>query len=342
MVRRTILALFTVLIISFLSFWIASLAPGDAVDGYMETMRAMGGDTLGRSQQDLYALRELWGLNKPMAVQYWDWLSGIVLHGDFGYSFPRSVLGSSYGGEPVARTIKERLPYTIYLTLMTIGVTWVFAIPIGIYSAVRQHTIGDYVFTLAGFTGLAVPDFLLGLVMMWVAFAYFDFSVGGIFSGKYVREPWSVGKVIDMLQHLIIPAVVLGTAGTAGLIRIMRNNLLDELRKPYVVTARAKGLAGWKVVVKYPVRVAINPFISGIGGMLPALISGSVIVSVVLGLPTLGPTLLRAIFAEDTSMVAAIVLLLSALTVFGTLVSDLLLVVVDPRIRLSGSGRSAG
>ena len=235
--------------------------------------------------------------------------------------------------------VKERLPYTIYLTLFTIAVTWVFAIPVGIYSAVRQHSVGDYVFTFAGFAGLAVPDFLLALVMMYVFFAYFGHSVGGIISGEYDTAPWSVGKVLDMLQHLIIPGVVLGTAGTAGLIRIMRNNLLDELRKPYVVTARAKGLVGWKVIVKYPVRLAINPFISGIGGMLPSLVSGSVIVSIVLGLPTLGHTMLRALLAEDANMIATIVLLLSAMTVFGTLLSDLMPVVVDPRIRLTGSGR---
>ena len=238
--------------------------------------------------------------------------------------------------------LKQYLPYTIYLSVFTIIITWVFAVPIGIYSAVRAHSIGDYVFTFLGFSGLAVPDFLLGLVMMYVAYAYFDHSVGGIFSGDYLNAPWSVARVIDMLQHLIIPGVVLGTAGTAGLIRIMRNNLLDELTRPYVVTARAKGLPNWKVVVKYPVRVAINPFISGIGSMLPGLISGSVIVSIVLGLSTVGPIFLRAVLAQDGPMTAAMILMLSGLTVVGTLISDLLLVVVDPRIKLTGSGRGGG
>ena len=215
-------------------------------------------------------------------------------------------------------------------------ITWSFAIPVGIYSAVRQHSIGDYTFTFLGFTGLAVPDFLLGLVLMYIAFAYFDHSVGGLFSGDYIYAPWSVGRVIDMLQHLIIPGIVLGTSGTAGLIRIMRNNLLDELGKPYVVTARSKGLVNWKLIVKYPVRVAINPFVSGIGSMLPALVGGSVIVSVVLSLPTLGPALLNALEKEDAETAGTIILLLGALTVVGTLISDLLLVVVDPRIKLTG------
>ena len=341
-VRRTFLALFTIWVISIFAYVIATLGPGDMVDRYMQTLNAGPGEMLGRSPRELDALREMWGLNRPLVVQYADWISGIVLRGDFGYSFVGGVLGEHYGGEPVSVVVKERLPYTIYLTVFTIAITWVFAIPIGIYSAVRQHSMGDYIFTFAGFTGLAVPDFLLALVMMYVFFAYFDMSVGGIFSGDFDTAPWSVAKVIDMLKHLIIPGVVLGTAGTAGLIRIMRNNLLDELSRPYVVTARAKGLVGWRVIVKYPVRVAINPFISGIGGMLPALISGSVIVSIILALPTLGHTMLRALLAEDTAMIATIVLLLSAMTVLGTLISDLMLVVVDPRIRLTGSGRMGG
>ena len=264
-------------------------------------------------------------------------MSNILLRGDFGYAY---IFGDWMGG-PVRKLVAARIPYTIYLTMFTISITWVFAIPVGIYSAVRQHSLGDYAFTLLGFTGLAVPDFLLGLVLMYVFFAYFDQSVGGAFSAEYDQAPWSFAKLVDMIKHMIIPGIVLGTAGTAGLIRIMRNNLLDELSKPYVVTARAKGLAGWRVVVKYPVRVAINPFVSGLGGMLPALISGSVIVSVVLGLPTLGPMLLEAIIAQEMELTGTIILLLASLTVVGTLISDLLLVVVDPRIKLTGSGRSS-
>ena len=205
----------------------------------------------------------------------------------------------------------------------------------GIYSAVRQHSIGDYAFTFLGFSGLAVPDFLLGLVLMYVAFAYFDQVVGGLFSSDYAKEPWSLAKIYDLFQHLWIPAVVLGTSGTASLIRIMRNNLLDELGKPYVVTAKAKGMSPVKLIVKYPVRVAINPLISTVGYLLPALFSGSVIVSVVLSLPTLGPVLLTAMIQEDVYTAGFIILMLGVLTVIGTLISDILLAVVDPRIKLT-------
>ena len=328
--RRCLIAIFTMVVISFLSYIIIQLPEGDYVDRYIYMQWYNGMMTEWPSSEEEYQLREEFGLNQPMVVQYWSWISKIVIHGDFG----EVIWGNDR--EPVNRRISERLPYTIYLTAFTMLLTWSFAIPVGIYSAVRQHSIGDYTFTFLGFTGLAVPDFLLGLVLMYVAFAYFNHSVGGIFSGDYLNAPWSVSRVIDMLKHLIIPGIVLGTAGTAGLIRIMRNNLLDELNKPYVTTARSKGLVNWKLIVKYPVRVAINPFISGIGAMLPALVSGTVIVSVVLSLPTLGPLLLTAIQQQMAEMAGAIILLLGSLTVLGTLISDLLLVVVDPRIKLTG------
>ena len=327
-VRRTLFAAFTVVIISFVSFAIVQLPEGDYVDWYI--IAAEIDQQYRITEEEANTLREEFGLMRPMIVQYWDWFSSIVFRGDFGYHFT--------GGTrtPIGRIIAETLPATILLTLFTIVLTWVFAIPIGIYSAMRHNSIGDYTFTFLGFTGLAVPDFLLGLVLMYVFFAYFDMSVGGLVSGIYQDQPWSVGKVLDLLQHLIIPGIVLGTAGTAGLIRVMRNNLLDELQKPYVVTARSKGMVNWKVIAKYPVRVAINPFVSSIGGMLPALVGGSVIVSIVLSLPTLGPVLLEAIQTEDTNMAGTIILLLGTLTVIGVLISDLLLVVVDPRIKLTG------
>ena len=341
-VRRILLGFFTLSIVSFLSYAIVQLPPGDQVDMYLNTVfnTPMGGDAGRRTDVQVEALRELWGLNRPLVVQWWDWITGIVTRGDFGQSYAHIDGGS--GGRDIGEAIREDLPFTIYLAIFTIVITWVFAIPVGIYSAVRQNSVGDYVFTFAGFVGLAVPDFLLGLVLMYVAFAYFDHSVGGIFSGDYISAPWSVGRVIDMLQHLIIPGLVLGTAGTAGLVRIMRNNLLDELRKPYVVTAQAKGLPSWRVIIKYPVRVALNPFISGIGGTLPALVSGSVIVSIVLSLNTLGPLFLIAIQRQDAPMSGAIILMLTTLTVVGVLISDLLLVVVDPRIKLTGSARGGG
>ena len=341
LVRRTILAAFTLLIISFVSFIILSLPEGDIVDRYLDSRYRMAGGAPGRTMEDLELLREYWGLRRPLVVQWWSWVSGIVLRGDFGHTYARTGARALEAGD-IKILIARYLPFTIYLSLFTIVITWVLAIPIGIYSAVRQHSLGDFLFTFVGFSGLAVPDFLLGLVLMYVAFAYFNHSVGGIFSGDYLNAAWSIGRVVDMLQHMLIPAIVIGTSGTAGLIRIMRNNLLDELGKPYVVTARAKGLASWKLILKYPVRVAINPFISGIGGMLPALLSGDAIVSVVLSLPTMGPVLLEAIQVEDMMVASSIILMYAVLAVIGTLISDLLLVIVDPRIKLTGSARGGG
>lgn len=330
-VRRVLLAAFTLFVISFLTFIIAQLPEGDAVTAYLQRMHERGGMAPGRSYESMAVLREYWGLDRPLIVQYGDWMWGIISTGDFGYSWSNN--------KTVARVIKERLPFTIFLALFTTILVWVWAIPVGIYSAIRKNSIGDYVFTFAGFAGLAIPDFLLGLVLMYVLFAYFDMSVGGLFSGEYLTAPWSIARALDLIQHLIIPGIVIGTAGTAGLIRIMRNNLLDELQKPYVITARAKGMAGWKVVVKYPLRLAINPLISGIGGMLPGLLSGDAIVSVVLSLPTLGPTLLDALLNEDMELVGTSILMYASLGVIGVLISDLMLVVVDPRIKLTGSGR---
>ena len=336
-VRRVLLATFTLLVISLVSFMIVQIPEGDLFDAYDELISVGFGfppPTFEQKQK----FREEYGLDNPIIVQWWDWIFAVVTRGDFGRSFTE-VSGASTSGIDVREVINQYLPYSIYLALFTTIITWVFSVPIGIYSAVRQNTLGDYIFTFLGFTGLAVPDFLLGLVLMYVFFAYFDHSVGGIFSGEYLTAPWSIGRLVDMLSHLIIPSIVIGTAGTAGLIRILRNNLLDELSKPYVVTARSKGLPSWRVIVKYPLRVAINPFISGIGGMLPALISGTVIISIVLSLPTLGPTLLEATFAQDGPLVSAGILLLSGLSVVGTLISDIMLVIVDPRIKLTGSGR---
>ena len=322
-VRRLLLAVLTMSVISFFSFIIISLPSGDYVDRYLEELE-LAGDYMSDEAAD--AIREYYGLDRTIIVQYWRWISRIVFKQDFGFSFRhhREIKGM----------IADRLVVTILLTSFTIGLTWVFAIPIGIYAAVRHNSIGDYTVSFLGFTGLAVPDFLLGLVLMYVMFAYFHASVGGLFSAEYKSAAWSIAKFIDLLTHIWIPAVVLGTAGTAGLIRVMRNNLLDELQKPYVTTARSKGMTSWKLIVKYPVRIAINPFISGVGYTLPALVGGSVIVSVVLSLPTLGPVLLQAILDQDMYVAGTIILLLGALTVVGTLISDLLLVWVDPRIRL--------
>ena len=326
-VRRLLLAAFTMWTITVLAFVVIQLPEGDTVTKKLDSLM-QNGDPVALDMAD--DLREYFGLNRPMHIRYFKWISN-MLRGDLGISY------RFYCGGPREKLVKEligdRIQMTILLTGFTILVTWTFAIPVGIYSAVRQHSVGDYFFTFIGFSGLAVPDFLLGLVLMYVAFAYFGQSVGGLVSTEYQDAPWSIAKVLDVLQHLWVPAVVLGTSGTASLIRIMRNNLLDELRKPYVVTARSKGLAPWKLILKYPVRVAINPLVSTVGYLLPALVSGSVIVSVVLSLPTLGPVLLESMIQEDVYTAGFIVLMLGVLTIIGTLLSDILLAVVDPRIK---------
>ena len=329
--RRVVLAAFTVWAISVLSFFILELPPGDQADRLADVMIAMG-EPMPESEIEL--TRQRWGLDRPTHVRYVDW-AWKLLHGDMGLAI-RRVSPYAEVALPVKKLLGERIWTTVALTAFTVMVTWTFAIPVGIYSAVRQHSVGDYMFTFLGFTGIAVPDFLLGLLLMYLAFAYLDQSVGGLQSSEYANAPWSLGKVRDLINHLWIPAVVLGTSGTAGLIRIMRNNLLDELGKPYVVTARAKGVHHVKLILKYPLRLALNPLISTVGSLLPALVSGSVIVSVVLGLPTLGPLLLEATLVQDSATAAPVVLMLGILTVVGTLISDILLAVVDPRIKFSG------
>ncbi|MDP6403463.1 MAG: ABC transporter permease [SAR202 cluster bacterium] len=286
-------------------------------------MMGGGGDTSFEEN-----LRNQYGLNQSMTVQYTKWLWKIVRHGDFGLSLEFQ--------EPVRDIVQERLLMTVILAGTTAIFSWALSIPIGIYSAVRQHKIEDYAITFVGFMGLAVPDFLLALWLLWITFVYFpDHSIGGLFSPEYIEAPWSFARLRDLISHLWIAAFVVGTAGTAALIRVMRANLLDELHKPYVVTARAKGLPEWKLILKYPVRLALNPLISTLGYLLPVLMSGSVIVSVVLGLPTEGPLLLRALLAEDLFVSAAIVMLLGTLTVIGTLLSDTLLGILDTRIRVN-------
>ncbi len=333
-VRRIALGVFTVWLVTVLSFVIIQLPEGDAVDRHLDDL--MSGGFHGNLESGAFAqLRDYLGLDDPMHIRYGKWIWNL-LQGDLGFSMYAPTFESSPRPTTVKEVVGDRIWLTVALTSFTVAVTWVFAIPVGIYSAVRQHSVGDYVFTFLGFSGLAVPDFLFGLVLMYVAFAYFGQSVGGLFSAEYADQPWSVARVIDVLNHLWIPAIVLGTSGTASLIRIMRNNLLDELSKPYVVTARAKGASSWRLILKYPVRVAINPLVSTVGYLLPALISGSIIVSVVLSLPTLGPVLLKSMIQEDVYLAGFIVMILGVLTVIGTLLSDILLAVVDPRIKLTG------
>jgi peptide/nickel transport system permease protein len=328
--RRLVLGIFTVWAISVLAFIVIQLPEGDSVDLTLTRLS----DTSDEFHNPELAneLRKYFGLDAPLHVRYSRWAWNL-LQGDLGLSIP------AYRGwriqVPVKKVIGDRLWLTVALTGFTMIVTWTLAIPIGIYSATRHHSIGDYAFTFVGFAGLAVPDFLLGLVLMYVAFAYFDQSVGGLFSADYADAHWGWPKIYDLIKHLWVPAIVLGTSGTASLIRIMRNNLLDELGKPYVISAQARGCHPLKVVFKYPVRIAINPLVSTIGYLLPSLVSGSVIVSVVLSLPTLGPILLDGILSQDSHLTGFIILMLGVLTVTGTLISDILLAVVDPRIKLS-------
>ncbi len=319
--RRLVLAVFTLWTVTVLSFIIIQLPPGDFVDAYMAQLSATQSNV---SQQHFEALRRQYALDRPMHEQYLKWMGGIF-RGDFGTSmmWRKSVLD----------VIGDRLTMTIVLSLGAIILTWAIALPIGIYSAMRQYSIGDYIFTFIGFVGLGVPSFLLALVLMYFSFTLFDSDIGGLFSAEYQLEPWSLGKVKDLIYHLPLPVIIIGLSGTAELIRVMRANLLDELRKPYVITARAAGMSEPSLVLKYPVRVALNPFASTIGYLLPYILSGSVIVSVVLSLPTLGPLLLGSLLAQDMFLAGSIVLMLGSLTVLGTFLSDLLLMWIDPRIR---------
>jgi len=322
--RRLILALLTIWAISVLSFVIIQLPPGDYITAYIAQMSASGGFI---SQQEADALRQEYGLDRPLYFQYLRWMR-LVLRGNFGISLEWA--------RPVSEVIGDRLWLTMVVSIAAVLLTWCLALPIGIYSAVRQYSFGDYVATFVGFIGLAVPSFMLALVLMYLGFTLFNANIGGLFSDEFSEAAWSWAKTWDLVKHLPLPALILGLAGTAQLIRIMRANLLDELRKPYVMTARARGLPETRVILKYPVRVALNPFASTIGYLLPYVVSGSIIVSLVLSLPTVGPLLLKALVAQDMFLAGTIVLLLGTLTVVGTFISDLLLMWIDPRIRLEG------
>ncbi|MGQ9629411.1 MAG: ABC transporter permease [bacterium] len=324
LMRRLILAILTIWVITVLSFVIIQLPPGDFVSAYIAQLQASGSIV---SAQEADMMRKQYGLDRPIYVQYFKWMR-LVLRGNFGMAME--------WGMPVISVIGDRLWLTVIVSVAAILLTWLIALPIGIYSAVHQYSIADYVFTFLGFIGVAIPGFLLALILMYAGFKFFNMNIGGLFSTEYLDAPWSMGRVWDLIKHLPLPALILGLAGTAQLIRIMRANLLDELRKPYVVTARAKGLPEAKTILKYPVRVALNPFASTIGYLLPYVVSGSIIVSLVLSLPTVGPLLLKALIAQDMFLAGTIVLLLGVMTVIGTFISDLLLMWIDPRIRMGG------
>ncbi len=309
--------------ISFLAFVLIQLPPGDYVTTYIATL-ASSNEVI--DQNMAAELRQRFGLDQPMLIQYLKWIWNIVSRGDFGISFEWQ--------QPVSDLIWERMALTLVLALATLIATWAIALPIGVYSAVKKYSIGDYLFTAFTFLGLAIPSFLLALVLMYVAAVEFGQDVGGLFSTEFETAPWSIAKMLNLLSHLWLPVVILAVSSTASLIRVMRANMLDELPKPYVTTARAKGLSEFRLLVKYPLRIALNPFISTIAWLLPNLISGSVVVAIVLNLPTAAPLLLQALMAQDMYLAGAFVLLICALTLIGSLISDILLALVDPRIRL--------
>jgi peptide/nickel transport system permease protein len=319
--RRILFAIPTLFVVSIVSFTLIQLPPGDFLTSYAANLTAMGERV---SEEQLQQLRDAYGLGQPVYVQYAKWIWN-MLHGDFGRSMEWEV--------PVETLIWESMGLTLALAVLTLIFTWLLAIPIGVYSATHQYSLGDHLATFIGFVGLGVPGFMIALVLMWVAYSAFGMDITGLFSDAYKNVPWSLAKVADLLRHIWMPMLILGLSGTASLIRTMRANTLDELHKPYVMTAQAKGLKKSRLIWKYPVRVALNPFVSYAGLQLPDLISGSTIVSVVLCLPTAGPLLLRALQSQDMYLAGAFVLLLSVITVIGTLISDIVLAWLDPRIR---------
>ena len=325
--RRLVIMIPTVLIISFISFGIITLPPGDYLESYIASIEAQGERA---DMEYVEFLRRTYGLDQPFMVQYWRWFSNIITKGDFGHSFEfRRQVGELIG---------ERLALTVLISLVTILITTAIAWPIAIYSATHKYSILDYLFTLGGFVGVSTPNFLIALVFMYFMARTFGVSPGGLFSPEYLDAPWDWAKIKDLLAHLWVPVFILATASTAGSIRSNRANLLDELSKPYVITARAKGLRETKVLLKYPFRVALNPFFNSIGWMLPGLISGSTILATVLSLPTAGPLLLRALQTQDMYLAGSFIFMQTMLTVIGTLLSDLALAWADPRVRFGRAG----
>ena len=322
-IRRVLIMIPTLILISIVSFVAIQLPPGDYLSSYVAQLRTQGDNI---QEEAIAAMRERYGLGEPVYVQYYKWVSGIILRGDWGISMEWQ--------KPVKDLIGERLALTVVLSFVSLLVSWFVAIPVGVYSATHQYSIPDYVMSIISFVGVGVPGFLLALIIMYLAQSQLGLNVGGLFSRKFEGAPWSWAKVVDMAKHIWIPVVILAVEGTAGGIRTTRANLLDELNKPYVELARAKGMNELKLIWKYPVRVALNPFFSTVGWSLAQLISGATLISVVLNLPTTGPMQLRALTSQDMYLAGSFLVLLSVLTVIGTLISDILLAWIDPRIRL--------
>lgn len=323
LLRRALTMVLTVWVISILVFIVIQLPPGDFASNMVSRMTAQTG--AGADPAVIQQMRRMYGIDQPLPVQYLRWIQNVLTRGRFGYSM-------LYNRDAID-IIRERLPMTLALSFSSFMLIWMISLPAGIYSAVKKYTLGDYVVSFFGFVGLATPNFLLALLFLFLAYRYFGVAAFGLFSEQYIDAPWSFAKLLDLVSRMVVPVIVIGTAGTAGLIRTVRANLLDELEKPYVDTARAKGLKENKLLWKYPVRHSLNPFISTLGWALPGLISGEVIVSIVLNLPTAGPILFHALANQDMYLAAGFLLVLSALTVVGTFISDILLAFIDPRIR---------
>lgn len=320
---RRVLFLFPMLfVISAVVFWIIQLPPGDFMSTYIANLESSGIEV---SDELAITLRRQYGLDRPITFQYFYWIRNIVTEGDWGRSFSWN--------KPVADILAERVPLTVAVSLTSTIFVFLVAIPIGIFSATNQYSLFDYFFTFLGFVGVSIPPFMLALILMWGMFTLFNWSVGGLFSPEYIDAPWSVARFLDLMARIWFPVVLIGLSGTAGLMRVMRGNLLDELRKQYVVTARAKGIPEMRVLFYYPVKIAVNPVISTIGWILPGIVAGEVLVSIVLNLQTTGPVLFDALLSQDMYLAGSITLILSLLVIFGNLVADLLLVWIDPRIR---------
>jgi peptide/nickel transport system permease protein len=327
-IRRLIMLIPILFLVSFIAFFVIELPPGDWMTTYVSQLRASG---IELSEQEAQRLSELYGFDQPMYARYLKWVQGIVLRGDFGWSFQ--------WGKPVSEVIAERLPITLAISLMALIFSWLIAIPIGIYSATHQYSFVDYLATFIGFIGLATPGFLLAMILAWAVYEFFGFSALGLYSKEYLDAPWSLAKALDMLKHMLLPLVIIGMSSAGSTIRVLRANLLDELKKQYVITARCKGMSEIRLLFKYPIRLALNPVFSTIGWLLPAIFAGEVLISIVLSVPSIGPLLLRSTLAQDTYLTGSIVLILSALSIFGTLISDIYLAWADPRIRYGGLSR---
>jgi len=326
--RRLVTMMATLLAISALIFFIIQLPPGDYLSNYIAELQSQGEAVTGEKVE---FLKKQYGLDRPLVEQYVVWVTSL-LQGDLGYSFEHNL--------PVSKVVGDRLILSVVLNFATVIFIYAVAFPIGIYSATRQYSWGDYGLTLLGLLGLATPNFLLALILLYFANVAFGTSIGSLMDPQYINQPWSVAKALSVLEHLWVPVVVIGTSGTAGMIRRLRANLLDQLQKQYVVTARAKGLPPGRLLRKYPLRMALNPFIADLGSLLPQIVSGSVIVSAVMSLETTGPMLLKALQSQDMYLAGSFLMFLAALTVVGMFLSDVLLALLDPRIRLGeGSGR---